>query len=357
VSPTTDDELRIERRGAVVHVVLNRPRALNALTHDMCRRLLEGLADWQRDPELGAVVVEGEGDRAFCAGGDIRRVADMVTRDGAEAAAGFFRVEYPMNARLFHFTKPWIALLDGIVMGGGVGISIHGRHRIATDRTRFAMPETGIGFFPDVGGTWALPRLPGETGMFLGLTGQHLNAADCLASGIATAHVPSSSLDDLKESLFALATGPDFERRVGDVIGKLTMRPGAGSLASLRERIDACFRGDSLDEILHRLDVETSGFGQETLAVLRTKSPMSLKVTFEQLRRGRALPSFDEAMRLEYRLVRRFLAGHDFREGVRALIVDKDNTPAWRPATLAEVDPSEVAGYFAPLPESELGLP
>ena len=288
MSPPADEEIRIERRGAVVHVILNRPRALNALTHDMCRRLLEGLHDWQDDPSVGAVVIEGEGERAFCAGGDIRRAVDSVDRDGVDGAVGFFETEYALNARLFHFTKPWIALLDGIVMGGGVGISIHGRHRIATERTLFAMPETGIGFFPDVGGTWFLSQqVPVEHGMFLGLTGRQLTAADCITLGIATDVIASSHLPDLKERLFALEPAPDIERRLIEVVNDFHVQPGPGPLAPLRDRIGDCFRGNSLDAILLNLETETSGFGQEVLDILRKKSPTSLAVTFEQLRRGR----------------------------------------------------------------------
>ncbi|HEX6144593.1 MAG TPA: enoyl-CoA hydratase/isomerase family protein [Geminicoccaceae bacterium] len=348
--------IRIERRGGLVLVTLDRPGALNALTLGMCQALHRGLDAWEGDPEVAAVIVEGAGERAFCAGGDIRWVAEEVERHGVDVAARFFRTEYRLNARLFHFPKPYIALLDGIVMGGGVGISIHGRYRIATERTTFAMPETGIGFFPDVGGTWALPRLPGEAGMYLGLTGHRLTGADCLALGIAGAFVPSSLLPDLTQRLSAIEPGPRVEEQVATALGELNMPPRAAPIESLLDRINVCFRANSLDGILLNLEQETSQFGEETLAVLRKKSPTSLRVAFEQLRRGRRIGRFDDAMRLEYRLVHRFLEGHDFREGVRALIVDKDQRPAWRPARLEDVSEADVERFFDPLPGGDLEL-
>jgi enoyl-CoA hydratase len=355
-STTSDDELLVERPGPLVVVTLNRPRALNALTFAMCRALAAGMRRWAADDAVGAVWIEGAGDRAFCAGGDIRNVTETVEKDGVDAALPFFRTEYRLNAMLHHFAKPWVAILDGVVMGGGVGISIHGRHRIATERTRFAMPETGIGFFPDVGGTWFLPRLPGEIGMFLGLSGRPLTGADCLELGIATAFVPSERLPDLKRRLVELTAGPDFAERLQGVFELFHEWPGTGELAPFSGRIDACFSGRTLDGVFLKLETESSGFGAELLAVLGKKSPTSLAVAFEQLRRGRDLATFDEAMRLEYRLVARFLAGHDFREGVRALIVDKDGHPAWQPRYLRDVDPEEVARYFAPLPGGDLDL-
>ena len=196
-----DDEIQFARRGDLMVVTLNRPRALNALTLPMCRALDEGLRAWQADPAIGAVLIKGEGDRAFCAGGDIRWLHGVLTAEGAAAACRFYALEYPMNARLHHFPKPWIALLDGIAMGGGVGVSVHGSHRIVTERTLFAMPETGIGLFPDVGATFMLPRLPGGLGLYLGLTGARLGAADCLHAGIGTAHVAADRLDALEASL------------------------------------------------------------------------------------------------------------------------------------------------------------
>ena len=350
------ENIVIDRRGAAIVVTLDRPRALNALTLEMCEALLRGLGDWADDPEVGLIVARGAGERAYCAGGDIRKVRDVLITDGIKAALRFFATEYRMNARLHHLRKPWVALLDGIVMGGGVGISIHGRFRVATGRTRFAMPETGIGFFPDVGGTWALPRLPGQTGLYLGLTGRQLGPADCLALGIATHVIEAERLPEIEDALCSLAPGPDLQARVQAVLDGAANDPRPGELAPLRERIDACFGGATLDDVFGALRSEPSGFGAEVLAELAPKSPMSLAVTFEQLRRGRRLASFDDGMRLEYRLVRRFLEGHDFQEGVRALLVDKDRRPHWQPARLDQVSRAAVENYFAPLPEGELEL-
>jgi len=334
-------------------VTLNRPRALNALTLAMCEALGAGLRAWQADPAVHAVLIKGEGERAFCAGGDIRWIHEVLTTQGPEAAVGFYAVEYPMNARLHHFPKPWIALLDGIVMGGGVGVSVHGSHRVATGRTVLAMPETGIGFFPDVGATYVLPRLPGALGMDLGLTGRRLGAADCLACGLATHHVSSDRLGDLEQALAAADLSGDAHAAVDAVLEGFCSSPEGGELPAQRPMIDACFGRDDLAAVMEALAAESSGWGRRRLEELATKSPTSLAVTLRQLRTGRTL-AFDDAMRLEYRLVHRFMVGHDFREGVRALIIDKDNRPAWRPARLEDV--AEVEAYFAPLPGGDLTL-
>src|SRR5919106_2044455 len=195
------DDIRIEQRGGVIVVTLDRPRALNALSFDMCRALHEGLARWQADPDVHAVLIKGAGERAFCAGGDLRWLYEVLTSHGVEPALEFYALEYAMNARLHHFTKPYVALLDGITMGGGVGVSVHGSHRVVTERTVFAMPETGIGFFPDVGATYMLPRLRGGLGMYLGLTGARLGAADCVCAGIGGCYVPADRLDELEAAL------------------------------------------------------------------------------------------------------------------------------------------------------------
>lgn len=352
---TGSDEIVFDRRGGLVVVTLNRPRALNSLSLDMCRALAEGLKRWQADPGVGAVLIKGEGERAFCAGGDIRRIYDLVTAGQITEAAAFYAVEYPMNARLYGFTKPWIALLDGVTMGGGVGVSVHGSHRVVTERTVFAMPETGIGFFPDVGGTHWLPRVPGALGMYLGLTGARLGAADCLAATAGTHFVPADRLEALEAALADADVAAGGHAAVDEVLRDFQGDPGASELADLRPRIDACFGAATLDGVVEALEGEPDGWGATQLEVLNGKSPTSLAVTFAQIRAGAGL-DFAQAMRLEYRLVHRFLEGHDFREGVRALIVDKDNRPRWRPATLAEIGPADVDAWFAPLPGGELRL-
>ncbi len=349
------DEIVLERRGGLMVVTLNRPRALNALSVHMCEVLDDGLREWQSDPRVHAVLIKGAGERAFCAGGDIRRLHEVLTTQGPAAAAEFYALEYPMNARLHHFRKPYVALLDGITMGGGVGVSVHGSHRVVTERTVFAMPETAIGLFPDVGATWVLPRLPGAIGMFLGLTGTRLDAADCLYAGAGTHHVPGDRLADLETALAEADLSGDAHAAVDEVLRRFQRDPGAPRLPEQRERIDACFGQDRLPAVLDALAEEPSGWGKRQLEQLETKSPTSLAVAFRQLREGAGL-EFNAAMRLEYRLVHRFMAGHDFREGVRALIIDKDNQPRWRPARLSDVEPADVDAYFAPLPQGDLPL-
>ena len=267
----------------------------------------------------------------------------------------FYAIEYPMNARLHHVAKPYVSLWDGIVMGGGVGVSAHGSHRVVTERTVFAMPETGIGLFPDVGATWLLPRLPGALGLYLGLTGARLGAADCLHARIGTAHVATGGLDELEASLARTPLREDPFAAVDAVIEAFRSDPGPAPLADLRERVDACFRQESLSDVLAALRQEASEWGATLIAELTTKSPTSLAVTFRQLCEGATL-DFDSAMRLEYRLVHRFMAGHDFREGVRALLIDKDHRPRWCPDRLDDVSDAMVDGYFAPLAGGDLSF-
>jgi enoyl-CoA hydratase/carnithine racemase len=349
------DDIRLERRGGLVVVTLNRPRALNALSMPMCRVIDDGLIAWRADPSVHAVLIKGTGERAFCAGGDIRALYGVLTTEGVAAAVRFYALEYPMNARLHHFPKPYIALLDGITMGGGVGVSVHGSHRVVTERTVFAMPETGIGLFPDVGATYALPRLPGRLGLHLGLTGARLGAADCLYAGIGTHHVSADRLEALEGALATADLTNDAFAEVDRVLARLGSDAGTAGLPALRERIDRSYGQATLDGVLEALAAERSGWGEGQLEQLAGKSPTSLAVTFRQLCTGATL-DFKAAMRLEYRLVHRFMAGHDFREGVRALIIDKDNRPRWRPGRLAEVSRSDVDAYFAPLPDGELPL-
>ena len=343
-------DIRFERRGRLGVVVLDRQAALNALTHGMVRALSLQLSAWRGDDSVGAVLVKAAQGRAFCAGGDIVAVTGLARSAGVAAAVPFFRDEYRLNWRIHSFPKPYIALIDGITMGGGVGISVHGAYRVATERTRLAMPETGIGFFPDVGGTWFLPRCPGAVGMYLGLTGALLTGADCLDAGLATHAVPSARLPEL-ESALADAAGSD---RPNEAVASCLAGPrgdvGEPRLRDVRELIDACFGTDSLDGTLAELGrCEGSGFGAAQLAELGRKSPFALALTWAQLRRGRRL-SIEEALRLEFRMVHRVLAGQDFAEGVRALLIDKDRRPCWRHAGLGQVTAAELEDCFAPLP-------
>ena len=342
-------EIIRERRGPAGFITLNRPQALNALTLGMVRAIRAALEAWMADPGVTRVVVTGAGGRAFCAGGDIRHLHDLGRAARFEEALQFWREEYALNVLIQRYPKPYIALIDGIVMGGGVGISLHGSHRVAGERYAFAMPEVGIGFFPDVGATYALPRLPGATGAYIALTGERVRAADAVALGLATHAVRSASFAALAE---ALAAGEE----VDGLLAAQPPIPREGPLSQERALTDACFSGESVEAILACLDAAASGgsaFAGSAAAAIRAKAPTSLKIALEQMRRGRSL-SFAEAMRTEFRIVSRVIRGHDFYEGVRATILDKDGSPRWRPARLDEVGVEEVAGYFAGLGPGEL---
>ncbi|HEY1614898.1 MAG TPA: enoyl-CoA hydratase/isomerase family protein [Rhizomicrobium sp.] len=339
-------EVCFEQRGALGLITLNRPKALNALTRPMCREMDTQLAAWGEDSSIRAVAIRGAGERAFCAGGDVRALYES-GREGSPYALEFWRDEYRLNARIKHFPKPYVALLHGIVMGGGVGVSVHGSHRIVADTAMFAMPETGIGMFPDVGGSYFLPRCPGETGMYCALTGARLKMADMLYVGVATHAVAMSRWDALIEGL-ADGGDPDV------VLEDLGSRSGPAPMTEYRAWIDDHFAHRSVETILSSLD-GGGEWAKETAAVIRGKSPTSLKLSHRQLCLGREM-TFDDCMRMEYRMVHGIIAGHDFYEGVRAAIVEKDNRPNWRPADLAGVSDSDIDGYFAPRPENELRL-
>lgn len=340
-------EVLFEQRGVLGLITLNRPRALNALTPAMCIAMDAQLLRWANDDTIRAVAIRGAGERAFCAGGDIRALYEA-GRSGAAEATDFYRSEYRLNARIKHFPKPYIALVHGIVMGGGVGVSIHGSHRIADASAIFAMPETGIGLFPDVGGSYFLPRLPGEIGMYLALTGSRLEAADMLYAEIATHSVPAADWEMLIDRL-ADGETPDAAVR------GLTGEPGSTSLAESLETIDRCFAHGSVEAILAALDEDETAWSQLVATTIRMKSPTSLRITFRELREGKSL-AFDDCLRMEFRMVARVMEGDDFYEGVRATVIDKDNEPTWHPQTLPEVSDSAVAAYFAPLGERELKL-
>jgi enoyl-CoA hydratase len=314
----------------------------------MCVAMKAKLDEWANDQAVQSLVIRGEGERAFSAGGDIRALYES-GRSGTPYALDFYRDEYRLNAAIKHFPKPFVALLRGIVMGGGVGISVHGSHRVADETAVFAMPETGIGLFPDVGGSYFLPRCPGEIGMYLALTGARLKAADCIYSGIATHFVPAS----LWENLIAqLAEGASPAEALQSRLGEDT---GPAPLTDIRAKIDAAFASASVFAILEWLETDASDWAQETLRTIRAKSPTATKLALRQIREGKLL-DFDDCMRMEYRMVNRVIAGHDFYEGVRATIIDKDQLPKWRPAALDEVSDAEIDGYFAPLGELELNL-
>ena len=340
----TDDVL-YSIEGGVVEVMLNRPEALNALTLEMALALYERLSAWATDDTVRAVVVRGAGDRAFCAGGDIRALYDA-KQAGGPLTRDFFRSEYRLNHLVYHYPKPYIALIDGIAMGGGVGLSVHAGARIASEATMFAMPETGIGLFPDVGGSYFLPRCPGAIGMYLALTGARLRAADCIYAGIADYYVETAQHDTL---VARLCEGGAIETIVESIAGD----PGQAPLGDDRATIDRCFGGDNVEAIQAALQAEDSGFAEKSLKAMAGKSPTSQKIAYRQLGEG-ARMDFDSCMVMEYRLSQHIMAAHDFFEGVRALIVDKDNAPHWHPDTLAAVDDAAVEAYFAPLGDQDL---
>jgi enoyl-CoA hydratase len=347
-------EILFDRQGAAGLVTLNRPEALNAVTHGMVRALAAKLAEWARDPGVSRVVVRAAGERAFSAGGDIRALYDLGRGGRQDRALQFWREEYTLNTLIKRYPKPYIALIDGIVMGGGVGLSIHGSHRVAGDRFTFAMPEVGIGFFPDVGATWFLPRMPGEFGTYCALTGERLKTSDGVGTGLVTHQVPSSRWRALTEAL--------TEPEAVDVTLKSFAEPVLpGSLFGRRTSIERLFAGDRVEDILRALDRESegrsadAGFAGATAALIRAKCPLSLKLALAQVRRGKSW-SFSECMRAEFRIVSRIVYGHDFYEGVRAVIIDKDQKPMWRPSTLGEVSDAEVERHFEPLGETELAL-
>jgi enoyl-CoA hydratase len=334
----------IHREGVAGRISLNRPQALHALNEEMCLVMDAALKAWADDDEIELVVVDhAKGTRGFCAGGDIRMLAESGAADGS-AAQAFFRAEYRLNTRIKNYPKPYVAIIDGVTMGGGVGVSVHGSHRVATERTTFAMPETGIGLFPDVGGGWFLPRLGPPLGMWLALSGERLKGGDVCAAGVATHFVESNVVDVVIGSVcdggLELLDAMDWDE--------------TGSFEKHREVIERCFWKDSVEEIFLALEGESSDWAKAQLANLRTKSPQTLKVAHRQLRRGLDMRSFEDNMRMEYRIASRVVSRHDFQEGVRAVIVDKDNKPQWNPPTLAGVTERMLDEIFAPLDEGEL---
>jgi enoyl-CoA hydratase len=342
------DDILFERRGAAAIVTFNRPKALNALTLGMFRALDPRIAAWEADPAIGCIIVRGAGGKAFCAGGDVRAIAEGGPGLGGadDLKRVFFREEYRLLRRVHRLKTPYVALQNGITMGGGAGISINGRYCVATDSTVFAMPESGIGLFPDVGASRFLARCPGRIGLFLALTGQRIRAADMVWCGLATHYVPEDRLEALVE---ALASGEP----VGAALAANARDPGPAPLAEDRAVIDRCFGAPSVEEILVALDRERP----EWAAILRRMSPTSLAITHRQLLLGAGGLDIEAALALEYRMTQRCMEAHDFFEGVRALLVDKDQNPRWRPARLDEVTKEQIDRYFAPLGANELTFP
>jgi enoyl-CoA hydratase len=343
----TGAEVLIERRGVLGHIILNRPKAMNALTAGMIASIARALDDWEQDDSVAAVLLTGAGERGLCAGGDIVAMYHDAVAGGAETER-FWADEYRLNARIARYPKPYIAFMDGVVLGGGVGISAHGSHRVVTERTRFGMPEVSIGFTPDVGGDHLLSRAPGELGTHLALTGGTGDGADALLTGFADHYVTSDRLPELAASLESVS--------VEAALDAVATEPPPSPLAAQRDWIDLAYAGDDATEIVERLQASPAAEAQEAARIILTKSPTSVRVTLEALRRARNLESLEEILDQDYRLALRCFARPDLVEGIRAQVIDKDRTPHWRPASLAEVSRADVEQHFAPLGDRELGL-
>jgi len=336
--------------GKVGRLRLNRPKAIHALTRDMCLAMSEALLDWRERPEVEAVMLDHAEGRGFCAGGDVVMLARSGAGDGSEARA-FFLDEYRLNHLLFTYAKPTVAFMDGITMGGGVGISQPCRYRVATENTRFAMPETAIGLFPDVGGGWYLSRLPGRVGQYLALTGARLDGSECLALGLATHYVPSLALDDLKARIAA------EPQRLAELLDEASAPAPQAKIALLKDEIDRLFAADDYEEVLAALRADGSDWAREQFETLATKSPQACKVSLRLLYDGGLMQSFADEMRQEYAVAGRVVQRHDFVEGVRALLVDKDNQPVWDPPTPEAVTQHSIDQIFAPMPDGEEWTP
>ncbi len=342
------EEVIIRREGRAGRITLNRPKALNALTYPMVLAIHDALKRWEQDPEIAVVILDGTGDRALCAGGDVRAIYDSAS-EGSGFARKFWADEYRLNAYIGRYPKPYVAFMDGIVMGGGIGLSGHGSHRIVTERSQLAMPETGIGLIPDVGGTWLLVHAPGETGIYLGLTGERMRGAGTMYARFADRFVPSSRLADLAKALSEIENSSD----VDSVIARFSEAPPPSDLASHAREIDATFCFDSVEKIRDALASMNTDWSRKTLEELDRRSPLALKLTLAAIRNARTLPSLEAALNVEYRLTVRLLEHGEFLEGVRALLVDKDRAPKWNPPRLADVTDEMVAQFLSPLPPDE----
>ena len=345
---TTD--LIVETSGAVGRLRLNRPKALHALNAGMCQAILDAMEDWRGDASIRAVLIDHAEGRGFCAGGDIRLLSESGAGDGA-AARAFFHTEYRMNHRLFTYAKPIVAVMDGITMGGGVGVALPCAKRIATENTRLAMPETGIGLFPDVGAGWYLSRLPGRIGQYLALTGHRLNGAECCALGLATHYIPSADLDEAKRHILADPTALDA------ILSDLSVPAPEADILAHRGDIDRLFAADTLEDISAALAADGGAWARQQQELLATKSPQAMKVSLRLLKDGAEMASFADEMVQEYAVATRVVQRHDFLEGVRAVIVDKDHAPRWNPATPDAVTDHVIDQIFAPLPPAEAWTP
>lgn len=341
------DEVHIHIHGAAGHVSLNRPKALHALTLDMCHAMSAALTDWAGDDAVKAVVLDHAEGRGFCAGGDINLLRHSALNDEGASGRKFFHDEYQLNHQMMTYGKPIVAFMDGITMGGGVGIALPCKYRVATEHTRFAMPETGIGLFPDVGGGWHLSRLGGRLGQFLALTGARLDGSECLWAGIATHYLPSEKLAEAKARII------EHPERIAGILSELSVTPPAARIEGNADLIKKHFASDRYEDILASLEGDDSEWAAKELATLHTKSPQTCKVALRQLAESTKLDDFADNMVMEYRIASRVLTRPDFAEGVRAVIVDKTGDPKWAPATPEGVSEELIDSIFAPLPANE----
>ena len=347
-----EGDLIVRREGSAGIIRLNRPKALNAMTLEMSEGIDAALDRFEADPDVAVIVLEGAGERGLCAGGDIRGLYES-SRARGDLGQRFWRQEYVMNARIAKFPKPYVSFMDGLVMGGGVGLSAHSRHRVVTEKTKLAMPEVGLGFFPDVGGTWLLSRAPGEIGTYFGLTGQTMNGPDAIHARFADAVVPSAKLPVLREVLTKVRPGTQ-SGEIKLLIDGFATGEAAGPVAAMQATIDGWFAHDRMEDIIAALQRDGSELARATLKTLNEKSPRGMVVTLKLLRLARASSTLQECLVREYRAALEVFARDDFREGVRAAVIDKDRNPRWSPPRIEDVTPEMLAPYFAEIGADEL---
>jgi enoyl-CoA hydratase len=347
-----EGDLIARREGPAGIIRLNRPKAINAVTLEMFRDVDKALDQFETDPDVAVIVLEGAGERGLCAGGDIRALWESSKVKG-DLGKILWREEYILNARIAKFAKPYVAFMDGIVMGGGVGLSAHSAHRVVTEKTKLAMPEVGLGFFPDVGGTWLLSHSPGEIGTYFGLTGQTMNGPDAIYARFADTVVPSAKLAALREALTKVRTGMT-SAEIKILIEGFATGETAGPVAAMQSKIDGWFGYDRMEDVIAALKRDGSELAQSTLKTLGEKSPRGMVVTLKLLRLARASSSLEECLEREYRAALEVFASDDFREGVRAAVIDKDRSPKWSPPRIEDVTPEMVAPYFAEIGADEL---
>lgn len=352
----SNEDVIMETKQNVGLITLNRPKMLNTLNLEMIRKIHPELKKWETDPSISLIIIKGVGEKAFCAGGDVRAVAEAGL-SGDSLTKDFFREEYELNNAIGTLKTPYVAIIDGVTMGGGVGLSVHGHCRVGTDRTVFAMPETAIGLFPDVGGSFFLPKLQGQLGTFLALTGEKLRSYDVYNAGVATHFVSCDKIPELEKSLTRLEkpslngilqTLESYQKDSVSTVDK------EFSLGPHLDTINRCFDKDTVEEIVTALEQEGTEWAKSKVDVINKMSPISLKVSLKQLREGAKLRTLFECLTMEYRLVQRFMEDKDFYEGVRAVLIDRDNSPKWTPSTLQAVTAEKVDSYFASLGENEL---